>query len=157
MQTGLLHLHNFLRWVILILLLLSIVRAYTGWKQQKVFTPGAAKLWLFTMVSAHITLLLGLYQVAFGRYGIFTTVMADGTSALDHHFYRFFWIEHPIAMILAIVFITLGRRMAKKAVSDGTKYRNAFWYFLLALVLILVAVPWPFWGEPVARPLFPGM
>jgi threonine/homoserine efflux transporter RhtA len=68
---------------------------------------------------------------------------------------RFFIVEHPILMILAIVFITLGHGMAKKTVDDTTKYQKAFRYFLIALVLILVAVPWPF--REVARPWFPGM
>jgi hypothetical protein len=157
MQTGLLHLHNFLRWVILILLLISIFKAYSGWKNKKTFSAGDGKLWLFTMISAHITLLLGLYQVAFGRYGYFKTELPEGTVAIHQRFYHFFWIEHPVTMIVAIVFITLGRGMAKKAVSDETKYRKAFWFFLVALLLILAAVPWPIWGEPIARPLFPGM
>jgi Na+/H+ antiporter NhaC len=69
---------------------------------------------------------------------------------------RFFLVEHPTLMILAIVFITLGHGMAKKAVDDETKYRKAFRYFLIALVLILAAVPWPF-REVIARPWFPGM
>jgi uncharacterized membrane protein len=157
MQTGLLHLHNFLRWVILVLLIISIFKAYSGWRNKKTFSAGDGKLWLFTMISAHITLLLGLYQVAFGRFGIFTTELPEGTSAMSQGFYRFFWMEHPITMIIAIVFITVGRRVAKTAVPDEVKYRKAFWFFLMALLLILVAVPWPFWGEPIARPLFPGM
>lgn len=156
MQTGLLHLHNVLRWIILILLLVSIVKAYNGWQSKKAFSPGDKKVWLFTMISGHITLLLGLYQVALGRYGMFTTTLPEGTSVMKDKFYRFFWVEHPIAMILAIVFITLGHGMAKKTVGDGVKYRKAFWYFLVALILILVAVPWPV-RNIIGRPIFPGM
>ena len=75
MATGLLHLHNTLRWVILILLIVSIVKAYTGWKSKKEFDPADKKTWLFTMIAGHITLLLGLYQVLAGRIGIFTIVL----------------------------------------------------------------------------------
>jgi hypothetical protein len=39
MDTGLLHLHNFMRWVILVLLLVSIYKAYSGWQGKKVFSP----------------------------------------------------------------------------------------------------------------------
>jgi len=156
MQTGLLHLHNVLRWIILILLLVSILKAYNGWQSKKAFSPGDKKVWLFTMISGHITLLLGLYQVALGRYGMFTTTLPEGTSVMKDKFYRFFWVEHPVAMILAIVFITLAHGMAKKTVGDEVKYRKAFWYFLVALILILVAVPWPV-RNVIGRPLFPGM
>jgi hypothetical protein len=156
MQTGLLHLHNILRWIILILLLVSLVKAFTGWKGKKTFSAGDGKLWLFTMISAHITLLLGLYQVLMGRYGILSTELPVGTNVMKDKFYRFFWVEHPIAMILAIVFITLGRGMAKKAVPADVKYRQAFLFFLVALLLILAAVPWPF-RDIVGRPWAPGM
>jgi molybdopterin-containing oxidoreductase family iron-sulfur binding subunit len=37
MATGLLHLHNLLRWIILVLLIVSIVKAYTGWQSKKEF------------------------------------------------------------------------------------------------------------------------
>ena len=154
MQTGLLHLHNLLRWIILILLLLSIVKAYSGWQGKKTLSSGDKKLWLFTMISAHITLLLGLYQVAFGRFGFFTTSLPEGTSLMKDTFYRFFWIEHPVGMIAAIVCITLGRGMAKKAMADELKYKKAFYFFLAALVLILASIPWPF-REIVGRPLMP--
>jgi len=154
MEIGLLHLHNLLRWVILILLLISIVKAYSGWMGKKIFSPGDKKIWLFTMISGHITLLLGLYQVAFGRYGFFTASLPEGTNVMKDPFYRFFWVEHPVGMIIGIVLITLGHGMARKAVSDETKYKKAFWYFLIALVVILACVPWPF-REIVGRPLMP--
>ena len=156
MQTGLVHLHNFLRWVILILLLLSIAKAYSGWQGKKVFGASDKKLWLFTLISAHITLLLGLYQVTFGRFGMFSTTLPEGTSMMKDTFFRFYWVEHPVGMILAIVLITLGYGMAKKAVSDEVKYKKAFYYFLIALILILASIPWPF-REIIGRPWFPGM
>lgn len=149
MQTGLIHLHNLLRWVILILLLLSIFKAYTGWKGNKVFSASDKKTWLFTMIASHITLLLGLYQ-----WFMFASV--EGVSVMKDPYLRFFKMEHPVSMILAILFITLGHGMAKKNVEDAVKYKKAFRYFLLALVLILVMVPWPY-KAAVARPLFPGM
>jgi hypothetical protein len=156
METGLLHLHNVLRWIIFVLLLVSIIKAFTGWQSKKVFSPGDKKVWLFTMISAHITLLIGLYQVCFGRYGIITTSLPEGTSVMKDKFFRFFWIEHPVGMILGIVLITLAHGMSKKAVPDQTKYKKAFWYFLVALIVILATVPWPF-REIVGRPWFPGM
>lgn len=156
MQTGLIHLHNFLRWVILILLVISIAKAYAGWQSKKAFAPGDKKIWLFTLISAHTTLLLGLYQVAFGRYGFLSTTLPAGTSFMKDKFFRFFWVEHPVGMLIAIVLITLGYGMSKKQVSDEVKYKKAFYYFLVALIIILASIPWPF-REIVGRPIFPGM
>jgi len=156
MQMGLVHLHNLLRWVILILLVISIIKSYSGWQQKKVFTPADKKTWLFTMIAAHITLLIGLYQWLFGRYGVFVTSPPAGVSVMKDKFYRFFWIEHPTGMIISIILITLGHGMAKKTVSDTTKFKKAFWYFTIALLVILITVPWPF-RQIVGRPIFPGM
>jgi hypothetical protein len=35
------------------------------------------------------------------------------------------------------------------------KYKKAFWFFVVALILILAAIPWP--SREIGRPLFPGM
>lgn len=156
MQTGLVHLHNLLRWVILILLVLSVVKSFLGSRSGKAFSAGDRKLWLFTMISSHITLLLGLYQWLLGRYGIISAGFQGEGSFMKDKFYRFFWLEHPLVMIIAIVFITLGYGMAKKDVADQEKYRKAFRYFGLALLLLLVAIPWPN-REVIGRALFPGM
>ena len=156
MQTGLLHLHNLLRWIILILLILSIVKSFVGMKTKKTFDTSDKKVWLFTMIAAHITLLLGLYQWLLGRYGLLSYVKPEGVSMMKDPYLRFFQMEHPVSMLIAILFITLGYGMAKKNVDDSIKYKKALRYFVLALILIMVAVPWPF-RELVARPLFPGM
>src|SRR5215510_13363948 len=113
METGLLHLHNVLRWVILILLLLSIYRAYVGWKNKKVFSAGDRKTWLFTLISAHTNLLVGVYLWLWGRYGMLM-VPAPQEGVMKNKFYRFFWVEHPTFMILSVAMITLAYRMAKK-------------------------------------------
>jgi hypothetical protein len=155
MQIGLVYLHSILRWVILILLLWSILRCFFGWTNESVFTSGDRKIWLFTLIFSHITLLLGLFQVFFGRFGIITSSLPEGTRIMKDRFYRFFWIEHPLTMIIAITFITLAYGMSKKSIPDKIKYKKAFWFFIIALLLILAGIPWPF-RHGIGRPLFPG-
>ena len=65
---------------------------------------------------------------------------------------RFFTVEHSTLMIIAIVFITLARIRSKKAATDAAKFRMLMIFSLIALVTILLAVPWPF--SPIARPWF---
>jgi hypothetical protein len=145
MQAGLVHLHSVLRWVILILLVLSVVKSYTGWKSGRAFNDGDRKTWLFTMIAAHVTLV-----------GIISTELPEGTSMMTDKSFRFFWLEHPLMMLISIAMITLGYGMAKKPVGDSVKYQKAFRYFLVALLIIILMTPWPF-REIIGRPLFPGM
>ena len=146
MYQGLVHLHSTLRWVILILLVISLVQAFT--KNGKI-----AKTSLWLLIASHIMLLLGLFQYfnsdvagykLVERVGGFGNVMKDS-------FARFWVVEHLSVMLLAIVLITMARGRAKKL-----KYGPAMWMYVVALVLILAAVPWPF-REAIARPWFPGM
>lgn len=144
MDTGLLHLHNLLRWVILILLLLTAFHAFA--KKETV-----QKTSLFLMIAAHTMLLIGLYQWIAGRYGLLTPLPEGVPSRMKDKFYRFYQVEHPVLMILSVVLITLARRHAKTL-----NYRKVTGLVLAALFLILAGIPWPF-RETVGRALFPGM
>lgn len=152
MFSVLLQVHNILRWVILLLLVLSIIQSFIGWIKHRELREGDAKLWLFTMISVHTTLLIGLILLLFGRYGILSTGLPEGVNLMQDKFYRFFWVEHPVGMLIATLLITLGRRVIKKQITDPLKYKRAFWYFLIALVVILATIPWPF-REIVGRGL----
>lgn len=155
MYNGLLHLHNLLRWVILLLLVIAIIKSFTGMSNNKPLTSGDKKVGLFLMISAHIQLLIGLYQWLIGRYGIFTASIPEGVSVMKDKFFRFYMIEHPVGLIIAVILITIGRGQAKKNITDAQKHKRAFWCYMIALILILAVVPWPF-RELVGRPWFPG-
>lgn len=137
----------------MILLLASIFKGLSGLNGRKTLTAGDKKIWLFTMITAHITLLIGLILLFVGRIGF--TNIPEGVSVMKDATYRFFLVEHPLLMIIAIVFITIGRGQAKKPIPDAVKYKKAFWFFLLALILILAAIPWP--SREIGRPLFPSL
>jgi hypothetical protein len=152
MYTGLLHLHSFLRWIILLLAVIAIVKSYAGMTAGKPFTAADKKTGLFLMISAHTTLLIGLYQWLVGPWGLknienmgFGAVMKDPVA-------RFYGVEHLTGMIIAIVLITIGRGVGKKNVPDHTKHKKTFWFFLVALLIILVSIPWPFRMVGAGRP-----
>ncbi|HTB24463.1 MAG TPA: hypothetical protein VK711_03790 [Puia sp.] len=143
MSSVLLQVHSILRWVILILLFLSIVQSFIGWMRRRELREVDTKLWLFTMISAHTTLLIGLILLFFGRFGILSTGLPEGVMLMKDKFYRFYWVEHPVGMLVATILITIGRGVVKKQIKDPLKYKRAFWLFLLALLIILATIPWP--------------
>jgi Flp pilus assembly protein protease CpaA len=154
MITGLVHLHNLLRWIIIILLLWNIVRHLTAATQP--FGKKDKKLGLWAMIAAHITLVLGLGQYFFGNFGI-KLLQEYGSEAMKMPGVRFWVVEHLAGMVLAILLITVARGIFRKAnLSDAAKHRRALVLYGIALLLILVSVPWP-WRESISRPLFPGM
>ena len=56
-----LHLHSGLRYVVLILILLAIVKSIIGWVSKKEYSKGDDKIGLFLMITAHLQLLIGLF------------------------------------------------------------------------------------------------
>ena len=61
MYTGLIHLHNLLLWVIVVTLIWSLWNAFKGKNGKET---------LIMMISAHITLLIGIYQWMVGGLGM---------------------------------------------------------------------------------------
>lgn len=155
MYQGLVHLHNLLRWVVLLLLVIAIFRHMAGLSGKRPFTQGDKKVGLFLMISAHIQLLLGLIQWFIGPWGLKLIQNVGMSEVMKNPVYRFWAVEHNTGMLIAIILITIGRGAAKKNIPDQAKHKKSFWLYLIALILILASIPWP--GREVARPLFPGM
>lgn len=145
MYTGLVHLHNLLRWVVLIALLVAIIKL--------VLKKDALKASKVLLISAHTTLILGLYQYFFGNVGFQLIKSATGgmKDVMKDAASRFWGVEHAVSMILAITFITIGHVKYKKT----GKPNPTQVFFVLALILILLMTPWPF-KAGVGRPWYPG-
>lgn len=137
-MTGIIHLHSALRWVALILLVVTFVGALRG---GSTFTEGARKRGLFTMIALHIQLVLGLILYFAGNNGVALFQQADVMKVST---LRFFAVEHITAMLIGIVLGTLGHSLVKRTEGDRAKYRKQAIFFGLALLLIVSRIPWPF-------------
>jgi uncharacterized membrane protein len=146
MYNFLLILHSVLRWVIILLLVVNILRFLSATVTNKV----ALSKWL--LIAAHTTLLIGLYQYFAGGSG-FALIQQYGMGETMKDSAKRFWaVEHITGMIISIALITVGHISLKKS---GNSKRSAILY-ILALAIILATVPWPF-REGIGRPWLPGM
>ena len=155
MYNGMLHLHSVLRWIILILLLLALYKNFAD--REGTFTAMHKKLGLFLMICADLLLLVGLYQWIVGDWGL-KSIQRNGFGVvMKNAGLRFFAIEHTTGMLIAIILIHLGYSYGKKAVPDPQKHKRVLLYFGLALLIILISIPWPFRAVGAGRHWFPGM
>lgn len=138
LYTILQHAHSGLRWVVLLLLLWTIWGAFQGRQKGAAFTDADRKRGLFAMISAHVQLLLGLFLYFISPY-----VKFEGGIMKDS-LLRFYTVEHISMMLIAIVLITLGYSRANKKADDRAKFQTQLVFFLIALLVILAAIPWPF-------------
>lgn len=136
MYTGLKHLHSGLRYVVLILLILAIINAISGLVGKKAYTEGSRKLNLFTLISAHIQLLVGL-----GLYALSTMVsFSDMATVMKTANLRYWTVEHISMMVIAIVLITVGHAKSKRGETASAKHQSIAVFYTIALVVILAAI-----------------
>jgi hypothetical protein len=124
--------HSGWRYVVFLLLIIAVVKALSGWFGNKTYTEGDRKLNVFTLISAHIQLLIGL--VLYFSEGWYKLSSAGAPAV------RYFKMEHISMMIIAIILITVGNAKSKKAAEAVAKHRTISVFFGLALILIIVTI-----------------
>ena len=129
--------HSILRYLVLVLLIIVIGQSIAGLTSKKPFKESNRKMALLTMVSFHIQFLFGIVLFFTSPKVIFDTMTMK--SAL----LRFFALEHPLLMIIAIILITLGYLKARKR-NAPSSYRILLIYGLIVLLLLMMGIPWPF-------------
>lgn len=151
MYQALVFYHSLVRWLVVASLLYSIYRAYRGYASKSEFskTDNAVRHWTATI--AHIQLMIGMvlyFQSPVSKY-----FMANFKEAIKNFDITFFGLIHSSLMLTAIVLITIGSATSKRKQTDRAKFKTMLVWFLIALVIIFVAIPWPF--SPLAnRPYF---
>jgi hypothetical protein len=139
----------------LILLLIAIFKSFTD--RSKPFTDAHKKIGLWLMIMADIMLLVGLYQWITGPLGLKNIQNIGMKEVMGNAYFRFFAIEHTTGMLLAIILIHIGRSYGKKNIPDISKHKRTLLFYGLALLIILISIPWPFRAIGENRHWFPGM
>jgi len=144
-------LHNLLRWAVIAVALVAIVRAFSGWFGKKTFYSTDDKPGILYTTLFDIQLLLG-FLLYFTR-GWMGVLAGDPAALLQNPGLRFFTIDHFLIMLAAATIAHIGRTSAKKAPTDESKYRRRAVWFTVSLLVLLAAVPWPFlsYGRPLLR------
>lgn len=151
MYFDLLTIHSLFRWLVLISLLFTIIQAYVGLKKNKPFTKLNNTVRHTTATVLHIQMSLGLWLYFISPF--VKQFMNDPKAGLHIREVRFFAIEHSLMMFIAVVVVTIGSMKAKRVVGDNKKFKTVFKWYLIALIIILLNIPWEF-SPLVFRPSF---
>lgn len=141
METGLIHTHNMLRWLLLIVLLLAIGLAFTGWTGKKEWNKKDKVVSLLLTIFMDIQFLVGIILYAFVS-PMTKAAFANFGAAMKNSELRFYAIEHITMMVIALVLVHLGKVKSKKATTPWKKHRVAAIYYTISLLIILAAIPW---------------
>lgn len=142
MYSTLLFLHSVVRWLVLISLFYAVFRAWRGFLSEGVFTKIEDKVRHWTATIAHLQLMIGitLYMISPLIKYLFRNLKVRITEPE----LRFFGTIHAGLMLVAIVLITVGSGLAKRKEADRDKFLTLLVWYSLALLIILIAIPWPF-------------
>ncbi|MFA5837883.1 MAG: hypothetical protein WC837_13100 [Bellilinea sp.] len=135
-------LHNLTRWGIVILGLIAIIRAFSGWLGKKEYTPADNRAGILYTIAFDIQFLLGI--ILYFSKGWFGVLTADFNVAISAVQTRFFAIDHLVLMLAALILAHVGRSLARKVSDAARKHRSIAIWYALSFTLMLTAVPWPF-------------
>jgi hypothetical protein len=134
--------HSIGRWVLLLLLLVAILRSLTAGNRN--FTSGDQKTGLFLTITADLMLVVGLILYFTGLFG-YAQISEQGMGqAMKNSISRYWGVEHQVGMLIGIILIHIGKTQGKKDLPHRTKHKRTAIYYLLALLIIIASVPWPF-------------
>ncbi len=145
MYTTIQFIHSYWAYLTLVIVFVATINAITGVLSKKEFQSKDFRLSLFALIVTHIQVVIGLILLFLSPKGI-SAITDNGMGAVmkDANL-RLFIIEHPLMMILAVVFITIGYSKHKKKLTSAKKFKSIAVFYTPALLLILSRIPWTQW------------
>lgn len=126
--------HSDFRYLVIILVLLAIVRAFMGWQGKRPYSEGNRKLNLFAMISVHTQFLLGIILF------FISPMVQFSKETMKNPITRYWTVEHWFMMIIAIALITIGHSKSKKAALPQAKHKAIAIFYLIGIVIISVGI-----------------
>lgn len=133
MYNGMLHAHSGFRWLVIIFLVIAILKSFAGWFGKKEYNKSDNMISLLLLSVTHLQLIFGIVM-----YFISDKIVSMGEAMKDATL-RFWAVEHGFTMLIAIVLITLGRVLSKKAETSELKFKKGAIFYTIAFILILWA------------------
>lgn len=147
MYSTLLILHSWFRWLVLLSLLVAICRSLKGLYSKTPFTKTDDRVRHWTATIAHIQLVIGF--TLYLQSPVIKFFFSNPKGAAGHTETLFFSVIHFLLMLTAITVVTIGSALAKRKTSDREKFQTMLLWFCLGLIIIFIAIPWPF--SPLAN------
>lgn len=126
--------HSYLRYFILISLLIVIVTSFIGWRSNKPYTALDNKFSLYLLIFTHLQLVVGLIL-----YFMSPFVQFNGQTMSDK-MTRYWTVEHVFMMIIVVALITIARATSKRMPNDQARHRRLAIFNIFALILIIATL-----------------
>lgn len=138
-------LHSYWAYLVLVVLVIATFNALIKFFSNKPFEAIDFRLALFTLITMHIQLLIGI--ILYFTKDYFSTIEAVGGmgEVMKNAALRNIIVEHPTTMLVAIALVTIGYSKHKKKLVSKPKFKILSIFYTLALILVLAKIPWNLW------------
>jgi L-asparagine transporter-like permease len=134
--------HSAGRWLLLLFLLVAIFRSLSAGNRP--YNRGDNSTGLVLTIVTDLMFLVGVVLYFAGNWGYKLFQQMSTKEIMNNSVLRFFAVEHITLMLIAVILIHIGKAQGRKNISDRARHRRTLIFYFIALLVILVAVPWPF-------------
>ena len=136
-----LHTHSGLRWLILLLLTLVVIKSLIGLFANSQYAGIDRILGTSTVMTFRLQFVVGLILYLF--LSPYTAqAFADFGAAMKDSELRYWAVEHIFVMLISVGLVEFGTIKAKKANSDKSKFKFQLIFLGISLAAILFTIPW---------------
>lgn len=143
-MSGVLDLHSYWAFAVLVFLLLATLNAFIGLSSKRAFLPKDRQISMLALIFTHVQFVIGLVL-------LFVSAKMDAAKQLGmggvmkNPELRKLLVEHPAINLIAIVLITIGWSTHKRAEDSTVKFKKIAIFYAIGLVLLLSRIPWDQW------------
>ena len=137
-----LYLHSWLRWLVVILLAVVLLKFFIAFIKKKPYTKMDRILSSALLGSVHLQFLFGLI-LYFLLSPIVQAGLANFKGAMKNTTLRYWTVEHIFSMFIFTVLVQVGFSLSKRAAVHSKKHRHMLIFTGLAFILLMISIPWP--------------
>ncbi len=131
------HSHSGIMWLAVATLILSVLVSFIKFiKKEEIVSTNWFRLFHTTKWLLYIQVILGIILLFISQRVVY------GEGFMKSSELRFYGMEHPLMMLIAVGLIAIGLFRSKKKTSAIQKNKTIFIYYTIALIIIMLMIPW---------------
>ncbi len=137
--------HSYWAYLVLLVVTLAPINALAGFFTKREYAPKDFRISLFALIVSHIQLLIGIIIFFVSPLVVWFSGTHSMGEIMKNATLRLYNVEHPMVMILTIVFITMGYSKHKKKLTSTPKFKMLAIFYTIGWILMLSRIPWAQW------------
>lgn len=137
--------HSYWAYLVLLIVILATLNALAGVFSKREYAARDFRISLFALIVTHIQLLIGLVLYFISPLGLSNISTLGMGNVMKNSEFRLYAVEHPMIMILAAIFVTIGYSKHKNKLLSQGKFKSLSIFYTITLILMLSRIPWSQW------------